>query len=247
MSKILNDIATDSISLTECLQRLLIIANKTCNTELSEWCSKELTGYKGKEGLPDYRKFKSRNIIYSGINGRFQITNQPLQPGYLSEKTIKIIEDVFLVESIFEVEKRKDVEDHQLSRDLTTLAAEVYQRTKDEDFGIGVQCTSIQQIIPAQFYSEIFSAVKTRVINLLCYYENKNVDLDNLDVSKNKKDSNEENAAVFNKIVIEGNTYTPPKKERKIMWNVIIPIITGIVGGIISGVLVYLITNVWLK
>lgn len=246
MSKILNDIATDSISLTECLQRLLIIANKTGNTELSEWCTKELTGYKSKEGLPDYRKFKSRNIVYSGINGRYQITNQPMQPGYLSEKTIKIIEDVFLVESISEVEKRKDADDHQLARDLTTLAGEVYKRTKDEDFGIGVQCTSIQQIIPAQFYGEIFSAVKTRVINLLCYYEEKGVNLDSLDISKNKENK-EENAQVFNKIVIEGNTYTPQKEEKKIMWNIIVPIITGVAGGIISGVLVYLITNVWFK
>lgn len=247
MSKILNDIATDTIHLTECLQRLLIIANKTNNSELSEWCSKELTGYcKNKNALPDYRKFKSRNIIYSGINGRFQITGQPMQPGYLSEKSIKAIEDVFLFESISEVEKRKDNED-SLARDLTYLSSEVYNRTKDEYVGIGVQCTSIQQIIPQQFYGEVFSAVKTRVINLLCYYENKNVDLDNLDVSKNRNDSTNENATVFNKIVIEGNTYSPPKKEKKIMWNVIIPTITGVVGGIISGVLVYFITNVWMK
>ena len=246
MSKILNDIATNSISLTECLQRLLIIANKTNNKDLSEWCSKELTGYKSKNALPDYRKFKSRNIIYSGINGRFQITGQPIQPGYLSEETLNLIEDVPLCESITEVEKRKDI-DSGLSRDLTYLVTEVYRRTKDEDFGIGVQCTSIQQLIPQQFYGEIFSAVKIRVINLLCYYEGKNVDLDNLDVLKNRNNSNEENIQIFNKIVIEGNAYAPSKKERKIIWNVIVPIITCIVGGIISGVLVYLITNVWLQ
>lgn len=246
MSKILNEIATDSISLNECLQRLLIIANKTNNIELSEWCSRELVGYKNKKDIPDYRMFKSRNIIYSGINGRYQITGQPMQPGYLSEKSIKAVEDVFLYESISEVEKRKDAEDH-LSRDLTCLASEVYSRTKDEYTGMGVQCTSIQQIIPQQFYGEIFSAVKTRVINLLCYYESKKVDLDNLDVSKNKVDNAEENAAVFNKIVIEGDVYSSPSKEKKIMWNIIIPIITAVVGGIISGVLVYFITNVWIK
>lgn len=246
MSKILNDIATNSISLTECLQRLLIIANKTNNTDLSEWCSTELTGYKSKNVLPEYRKFKSRNIIYSGINGRFQINGQPLLPGYLSEKTITAVEDVFLYESISEVEKRKDSKD-SLVRDLTSLAGEVYNRTKDSDFGTGVQCTSIQQLIPQSFYGEIFSAVKTRVIKLLCYYEDKSVDLDNLDVSKNRQSSKEENAQVFNKIVIEGNTYTSTKKEKKIMWNVIIPIITCIVGSVISGVIVYLITNVWFK
>ena len=243
MSKILNDIATDSISLTECLQRLLIISNKTGNSELSEWCSKELMGYKNKEELPDYRKVKSRNIVYSGINGSYQVTNQPMQPGYLNQDTLKQLEDVYLFENISDVEKRKDQKD-SLSRDLTFLSGEVYNNTKDELLGIGVQCTSIRQIIPQQLYSDVYSAVKTRVINLLCYFEEKGVNVDNLDISKNKENK-EENTQVFNKIVVEGNVYTPQREEKKIMWNIIIPIITCIVGGIISGVLVYLITNVW--
>ena len=46
MSKILNEITTNSISLSECLQRLLVIANKTDNRDLANWCLKELNGYK---------------------------------------------------------------------------------------------------------------------------------------------------------------------------------------------------------
>ena len=245
MSKILNDIATDSISLTECLQRLLIISNKTENNELSSWCSKELMGYKNKEELPDYRKAKSRNIVYSGINGSYQVTNQPMQPGYLNDDTLKQLENVYLFENISDVGKKKDQKE-SLSRDLTFLSGEVYSNTKDDLLGIGVQCTSIKQLIPQQLYSDIYSAVKIRAINLLCYYEEKGVDLDNLDVSKDIGNKDENNQ-VFNKIVIEGDTYSPQKEEKRIMWNVVIPIITGVVGGIISGVLVYLITNVWMK
>lgn len=244
MSKILNEIATNSISLNECLQRLLIISNKTGNQELSDWCMKELMGYKSKEKLPEYRKFKSLNILYSGINGRFQITNQPLQPGYLKDETLKQLEPVSLYESIAEIEKRKD-EESPLSRDITFLSGEVFRNTKDEYTGMGVQCTSIRQVIPQQFYGEIYSAVKTRIINLLCYYESKNVDLDNLDVSI--KSDEEENVKVFNQIVLEGQSFASQKKEKKILWNVLIPIFTAIAGGVISGVLVYLITNVWMR
>lgn len=46
MSKILNDITINSISLSECLQRLLVIANKIDNNDLTVWCLQELNGYK---------------------------------------------------------------------------------------------------------------------------------------------------------------------------------------------------------
>ncbi len=245
MSKILNDITTNSISLSECLQRLLVIANKTDNKELADWCLKELNGYKKGIDLPEYRKFKSRHILYSGINGNYQITNQPMQPGYLSADTIKNHEDLHIIENIVDVEKRKDSPE-MYSRDLTYLASEVYNNTKDDFLGIGVQCTSIKQLVPQQFYTEVFTAVKTRIINLLCSYEKMNINLDKLDVSI-KSDISNENDKIYNQIIVNGNTYIPEIKERKVLWNILIPIITGVVSAIIGGVLVYIITNVWMK
>lgn len=245
MSIILNDISTNSISLSEGLQRLLIIANKTNNAELSEWCSKELSGYKQNDEIPEYRKFKSRNIVYSGIVGRLTITNQPLQQGYLSQKTLKEIEDVVLFENIEEVEKRKELKS-PLLRDLTPLAGEVYQNTRNGYPGTGVQCVSIQQQITTEFYSNIFTAVKIRIINLLCYFESNGVDLDNLDVSI-KKYHEHNDALIFNKIVIDGQTIVPQKEEKKVIWHIVVPIITAIIGSVVSGVLVYLITNVWMR
>lgn len=245
MSKILNDIASNSISLTECLQRLLIIATKTNNKELAEWCEKELNGYKKEDEIPDYRKFNTLNIVFSGICGRLQLTNQPIQPGYLSEKTLDQLKTVLLFENISEVEKRKD-QDDSLSRDLTFLSGEVYKNTQDDYTGIGVQCTSIRQLIPTQLYGEIYSAVKTRIINLLCYYDMKRIDLDNLDIP-NRKVNSEEDSRVYNQIIVQGSSYSSVKAEKRIMWNIIIPILTAIVSGVITGVLVYLITNVWMK
>lgn len=73
-----------------------------------------------------------------------------------------------------------------------------------------------------------------------------NIESDNLDVTL-RKDTKIENDKIYNQIIVEGNTYTPEKKEKKILWNVLIPIITGIIYAIAGRVLVYFITNVWVK
>lgn len=243
MSKILNEITTNSISISECLQRLLVIANKTDNKDLANWCLKELNGYNDSDDLPDYRKCKSRHILYTGINGLYRITNQPLQPGYLSEETLKSVEDVSLFENIIDVEKRKDLEE-PVYRDLTPLAGEVYKNTCN-GFS-GVNCVSIHQMISQEFYTKIYIAVKTRIINLLCSFENAGIDLDSSDIEL-RKDRQIENDKIYNQIIVEGNTYIPEKKKKKILWNILIPTITGVVSAIVGGVLVYLITNVWMK
>lgn len=64
MSKILNDITINSISLSE-LQRLLVIANKIDNNDLAVWCSQELNGYKKQISFLEHRRLKTMNIIYS--------------------------------------------------------------------------------------------------------------------------------------------------------------------------------------
>lgn len=136
-----------------------------------------------------------------------------MQPGYLSSKTLESLEDISLTENIIDVEKRKDCED-TFSRDLTFFVPKVYKNTKDDFLGICVQCTSIQQVIPQQFYTDIYTAAKTRIINLLCSFEKMNIDSDNLDVTL-RKDTKIENDKIYNQIIVEGNTYTPEKKRRR--------------------------------
>lgn len=243
MSNFLNDISLNKISIEEGLQRLLIIANKTGNKELSKWCVNELNGYKRYDELPSYRIFKNRNIVYSGINGKFQVNNIPLGPGYLSEDTLRKIEKIGLYENIAKVEENMKLKEN-MYRDLTALAGEVYTNTKDELIGIGVTCTSIQQLIPNSLYSSIYSNVKTRIINLLCLYETAKVDIDNLDIKQGYIASiKEKNSEIYKTIVSEGTMYTFVPKEKKFVWNIIVPIAIGI----LTGVLVYLITNFLFK
>lgn len=245
MSNFLNDISSNKISIEEGLQRLLIISNKTGNQKLSDWCIHELNGYNSYEELPEYRRFKNRNIMYSGINGNFQINNAPLGPGYLSEETLEEVEKMGLFENIAKVEENMSLKEN-VYRDLTFLAGEVYSNTDD---GLsGVSCTSIRQLIPSALYSSVYSNVKTRIINLLCSYESAGVDINKLDIKKEQIISiKEKNNEIYKTVVSDGMMFTFVPKENKIAWNILIPLITGIVSSIVSGVLVYLITNVWFK
>lgn len=245
MSRFLSDISSNKISIEEGLQRLLIIANKTGNVELSQWCNSELNGYKKFEELPPYRKFNGRNILYSGINGAYQVNNIPLGPGYLSEKTLAKIENIGIFENIVKVEENMASKDN-MYRDLTPLSSEVYENTNDGL--IGVSCTSIKQIIPNSYYSLVYSNVKTRIINLLCSYESAKVDIDSLDIRKEQITLiRQKNDEIYKVIVAEGSIYSFDSNKKKIVWNVIIPIIVGIIASVVSGVLVYLITKVWIS
>lgn len=243
MSKLLSELLDKQISLSQCLERLLIIANVSDNKELANWCSSELNGYQKVEDLPDYRKGKTTNIVYSGINGAFQMKGQPLDLAYINEKHLEEISVVYFYENITDVQKMMNA-DKPLYRDLTMLASEVYKNSsKMNEYGIGLQCTSIQQIIPNVFYSNIYSAVRTRVINLLSSYEKSGVDVDKLDfISKTAKRISKHNKDLYTNIIINGDFYAPGN-ESKVIWQILIPIFVGIVSAVVGGLIVFFITK----
>ena len=236
MSRILDDIVSNKTSLEVALQRLLVIANKTQNKEISKWCIQELNGYNSKEELPKYRMFKDRSFFYSGINGAYKITDTPLGAGYLSNETLSKIENVYILDNFKTIEE-KTISRKDSFKDFTYLAPEVLENTNDGLFG--VQCTSIKQLIPYNFYSFIYSNVKTRIINLLCFYENNGINLDKFDISKNKINRIKKNdKGLYSTVILKGEEYDFKKIGSSIVWNIIVPIITGI----ITGVIVYFIT-----
>jgi hypothetical protein len=248
MSKLLNQLSQDEIALSVGLQRLLVIANKIHNVDLSSWVIKELDGYESSDELPSYRKTSSHNIIYSGINGRFQITNQPLGPGYLSEKTIEKIKDFSVFEGICDVEEQKKPgkDAPQIYRDLTFLAGEVYRNTIDQLSGIGVQCTNIRQVISCEVFSKIHEAVKTRVINILCSFEEAGIDIDGADVKIAKKhvDFESQNFEMYKMVVVDGKTfaYVFQKKENKVVWQILVPVLINLFAVIVTFLLTYYLT-----
>ena len=76
------------------LYRALVIAKEGQNKPLEGWIRSELRGYESDDDLPDYRKTKSSNFRYSGINGNMQVTKATLPMGFIRDEIMDKIEDV---------------------------------------------------------------------------------------------------------------------------------------------------------
>ncbi|WP_436666670.1 hypothetical protein [Latilactobacillus sakei] len=174
-SQLIKDVATNQITVEETLQRLLIITDDLNIVEMKEWLKGELNGYSHVEMLPDYRKRVGNRIIYSGINGNFQITNQPLPISFIPEEMRDVVLNPKIKESISSIEKTL-FDESEIGVDLTYLAGAIYNKT-------GVQCYSIYQKYSLMSLSEITSNVKNKALLMLLDLEKEFGNLDSLDIN----------------------------------------------------------------
>ncbi|MCI0130022.1 hypothetical protein [Vagococcus sp. CY53-2] len=174
-SQLIKDVATNQITVEETLQRLLIITDDLNIVEMKEWIKGELNGYSNLEMLPDYRKKVGNRIIYSGINGSFQITNQPLPISFIPEEMRDVVLNPKIKESISSIEKTL-LDESEIGVDLTSLAGAIYNKT-------GVQCYSIFQEYSLMSLSEITSNVKNKALLMLLDLEKEFGNLDSLDIN----------------------------------------------------------------
>ena len=163
-SKIIKELVNNEVSLTIALRRLYVLANDIGNEEIKNWADKEMNGYNKEDTLPDYRTFNSCELIYSGINGRYQVTNQPLPRGFSTSQTINRISTHNITAPLSEIEEYSKSK-NSLGKDRTDLAGEV---EKNSDNGLtSVQCFQIQQIIPAAQFARITNAIYNVVLKSL--------------------------------------------------------------------------------
>ena len=74
-SKIIIDLIRGNKPISESLQELFVITSELENVDFNRWIKNELNGYSNIDELPEYRKNLPYQIIYSGINGGFQVKN----------------------------------------------------------------------------------------------------------------------------------------------------------------------------
>ncbi|MBP1044419.1 hypothetical protein I6N95_25760 [Vagococcus sp. BWB3-3] len=173
-SQIIKDLATNKISLEETLQRLLIITNDLDINEIKVWISGELNGYSNITILPNYRKNVSQVIKYSGINGRFQMTNQTLPITAFPVEVREKIQNSTIIESISTIEKVL-VDESKIGIDLTQFSGIIYEET-------GIKCYKIFQEYSQIALSSIVSNVKNKVLLILLDLEKEFGNLDSLDI-----------------------------------------------------------------
>ena len=173
-SQIIKDIVEDKVGLERSLNRLYILALDVKNEALATWAEKELNGYNTADELPDYRKTEGLMIKYTGINGSFQVTNQPLQPYYIKPEYRDKLEKIKLREGIRFLSELASSK-KPAERDVSSLASDVFESSEGQ-----IQCISIQQIIPQSIAQHVCAEVKHRMIQALVELENKHGNLDSL-------------------------------------------------------------------
>lgn len=199
-SQIIMDLVRENKSISVSLQELLVIASELKNEKLNRWIKNELNGYSNIEELPEYRKNLPIQIIYSGINGRFRVENQPLPRKAFGEHS-KVIDDMnFVCNSVLELE---NVNGNNMSKDLTIFAGEIYANT-------GISCLSISMKFGNNLSYIILSNVKTRVLESLLLLEHQFGSLDDLYIGKQEKFINlikETNEKIDMKIFSDGKVF----------------------------------------
>ena len=251
-SNIIKDIVNDEINISTALNRLLIIASDTNNSELMRWAECELSGYKKGEQLPDYRIVQNSNIVYTGINGNLQVTRQPLPMSFVSKEDQEFIKTVEIRDAIASLEllvTENGAKNH-LVRDLTWLSGEI---AKNSSHGVNcIICVSITQEIPQNTIQNIIGEIKTRLLRALLSLEKAYGCLDNLDIDISVKSSREierTNQVINNYIIGDKNNINrdTTKNEisestsheqrepwyKKLFWKLVISIIVVVIGAAI--------------
>lgn len=226
-SKIIIDAVNGDVPIDKSLKRLQVLAHDVYNKELEKWAENELTGYLDSSEVPEYRETKSLNIVYSGFNLALQVNNVPLPIGYLDNDTLNEVVNVAIREDILSVQKFADTEPGGY-RDLSFLAGEVLKKSG------GIQCVSIQQLVPSSAYGKILAEVNSRIIRALMMLEDQHGKLDKLGIKIGPSKAEQGNATINENLGLPVQIVKKESWTSKVAWSIVIPIITGVVGTVLG-------------
>ena len=173
-SEILKQLVNNEITLEIGLGRLMIIASDIGNQELYDWAEKELMGYGKEDELPPNRILKMGQMLYSGINGSFQVTNVPLPLGWIPDIAVNMLNNNRHIEGIAAIQEYANRESGYVGRDCGFLAGEIGKH--------GVQCYEITMRHGAQEYVNMLAKIRTKLISVFIRLDKEFGNLDDLDV-----------------------------------------------------------------
>jgi len=175
-SKILKELANNEIDLEVAVSRLMIISSDIGNEKLYKWAESELNGYTSSDNLPEYRNLEIGHIVYSGLNGRMLVTNQPIPITAFSSDELDLITGTSFPHSIRAIQQfAQQDKKEEISKDLTFLASSFSKRQ-------GVRCTSIKMLYGSADVLSILSNIRTKLISVFIKLDKEFGCLDNLDV-----------------------------------------------------------------
>lgn len=189
-SKIIKDLISGKIQLSQALERVLVIAMELGDLETIKWVKNEKNGY--KDDVPEYR-----NVSLTPM-GSYQLISM----GYIHTYSNQVLPTMGLPASL-----KEKYSNHSIRDGISQIVEQHGQLTQNDDTRLGLsippelyQCfeegTNIQVTNAYLYYSQfdlerIIDAVRTRVVELLVLLEKNFGVLDDLDIDVDDYNSDE--------------------------------------------------------
>ncbi|MBL4560254.1 MAG: hypothetical protein JKX79_04645 [Labilibaculum sp.] len=203
IAKLLTD---NDNSITTSLLKIKVLAVRLNNKALSDWVSKELSGYKEDDKLPKYRIYGC-NLKGNLINGRMQYTNQVLPTNGLSDlvkvhlETFDFYEALSVLESYIK-DKKAPLLQIAIPSELLYYLTENYQRMGNPYANVysahkEVGCGAVEQTL---------SEIRNIALDLILSLEGEfgfEIKMEDLIIKKNEV--NVVIQDIMNKMIIKGD------------------------------------------
>lgn len=189
-SKLIKELVSNQISLTQALDRLIVIAMELDDTNLLTWAKKEKNGYDPKDKMPEYRRICLRPI------GTYQLVGGGYIRTYKNQTLATIgVDDDF----------KNKINSHYETSSIPTIEANIDEIEKGNTVGIPIppelfcmfeEGTNIQLInailaIDKNALARIIDCTKTKLIEILTLLEKNFGSLDSFDIDAKDYDTNE--------------------------------------------------------
>ena len=189
-SKLIKDIVSGQIYLTQALDRLIVIAMEISDTNLLEWAKKEKNGYSKDDEIPEYRNIALRPI------GTYQM----LGYGYLQTYKNQTLATIGVDE-----EFRQHINSCKEKSSIPTIESNISAIEKGDIIGFPIppemfymfeEGTNIQLInavlaVDKPSLSKIIDCTKTKLIEILTLLEKNFGSLDSFDIDVRDYDNDE--------------------------------------------------------
>ena len=176
-SKIIVDFVQDSIPLSKMLLRLKTLIFELHNDEILEWVNDEINGYDETKDVPEYRKI--RGDVTCEIFQINRIIKNFCLPLNSNNEHIIEITTYPCRDSIAAIERMMNKEDGSLMS-IIPMAAYPYLQ---ENVRINGYIQNAKVIYASHQFSDIYSAIKNKVLDILLTLEQESGNLDTYDLN----------------------------------------------------------------
>ena len=174
-SKVILDLVNSNGSISDILFRLKLLLSNFDNDEILTWVNNEISGYSEESKVPKYRHI--RGIIKCDILHGYQYYYNQFLPISYSDKDILKIITMHCRESIAAIETMRQKDEGEY---ISVLQSGVYQYLQKYVDGY---IQNAKLVFSTHNFSDIYSSIKNKVLDILLLLEKNFGNLDSYDFS----------------------------------------------------------------